>query len=205
MTNIGINLTMEKPTTQGNKLLKKREVKHNTIYSRSIITRSVVIPITNIAKNIKDILEKHIIANYEGKCVVEGYIKPGSVKIITYSSGRVEGINIRFEIVFESYICSPVEGMLISCVAKNITKAGIRGESAEETPSPIVVFVTRDHHYMNKKFNAIAEGDKFIARIIGQRFELNDKYVSIIAELVSSELFVQNTQTTKKPKLKIEN
>jgi len=207
MTNIGINLTMEKPTTQGNKLLKKREVKHNTIYSRSIITRSVVIPITNIAKNIKDILEKHIISNYEGKCVVEGYIKPGSVKIISYSSGRVEGINIRFEIVFESYICCPVEGMLISCIAKNITKAGIRGESAEETPSPIVVFVTRDHHYMSKKFNAITEGDKFIARIIGQRFELNDKYVSIIAELVTSELVVQKNQNIpiKKPKLKIEN
>ena len=46
---------MEKTTTQGNKLFKKREVKHNTIYSRSIISRSVVIPITNIAKNIKDI------------------------------------------------------------------------------------------------------------------------------------------------------
>lgn len=189
---------------QGNKITKKREVRQNAIYSRSIITRSVIIPMNNIAKNVKDVLEKFIINNYEGKCVVEGYIKPNSVKLITYSSGSVEGINIRFEIVFECYICCPVEGMLISCLAKNITKAGIRGESSQETPSPVVVFITRDHHYMNKKFNEIVEGDVFIARIIGQRFELNDKYVSIIAELVSSEVStVQNKQTLKKPKLKI--
>lgn len=189
---------------QGNKILKKREVKHNTIYSRSIITRSIIIPMVNIGKNVKDVLEKFIINNYEGKCVVEGYIKPASVKIITYSSGAVEGINIRFEIVFECYICCPVEGMLISCIAKNITKAGIRAESSEESPSPIVVFITRDHHYTNKKFNEINEGDKFTARIIGQRFELNDKYVSIIAELVSSEVFISTLKQIK-PKIKIVN
>ena len=190
--------------TQG---MKKREVKHNAIYSRSILSRSIIIPMNHIAKNVKDVLEKFIISNYEGKCVVEGYIKINSVKLITYSSGIVQGTNIRFEIVFECYICCPVEGMLISCVAKNITKAGIRGESVEESPSPIVVFVTRDHHYMSKKFNEVVEGDKFVARIIGQRFELNDKYVSIIAELVNevANVPVQNKSQPKKPKLKIEN
>lgn len=194
---------MEKKTIQGSKVLKKREVKHQTIYTRSIVTRNLVISMNNIAKNIKDVLEKCIISKYEGKCVVEGYVKPSSVKLITYSSGLVEGINIRFEVVFECYICCPVEGMLISCVAKNITKAGIRGESLEETPSPVVVFVTRDHHYMNKKFNEIIEGDKFIARVIGQRFELNDKYVSIIAELVNSEVLTNDLSSKKKPKLVI--
>jgi hypothetical protein len=74
--------------------------------------------------------------------------------------------------------------MLISCVAKNITKAGIRGESSTETPSPIVVFVAKDHNYDNPLFADIKEGDEFTTRVIGQRFELNDKYISIIGELV---------------------
>ncbi len=51
---------MEKKATQGNKVLKKREVKHQTIYTRSIVTRNLIIPINNIAKNIKDVLEKFI-------------------------------------------------------------------------------------------------------------------------------------------------
>jgi len=33
-------------------------------------------------------------------------------------------------------------------------------------------------------FSTIKENDNFVARVIGQRFELNDSYVSIIAELV---------------------
>ena len=140
-------------------------------------------PIVNIGKNVQQTIERYIIDNFEGKCVVEGFIKIGSCKILTYSSGLVKGTNIGFEVVFECKICCPVEGMLIQCVAKNITKAGIRAESSDEIPSPIVVFVTRDHHYMVPYFSTIEEGTKFTARVIGQRFELNDKFVSIIGEL----------------------
>ena len=100
----------------------------------------------------------------------------------------------------------PVEGMLLQCVAKNITKAGIRAESSEETPSPIVVFITRDHNYSLPYFSTIKENDKFTARIIAQRFELNDKYVSIIAELVEpKEKFVQPfKKPASQPRLVIE-
>jgi hypothetical protein len=87
-------------------------------------------------------------------------------------------------VVFECDVCFPVEGMLISCLAKNITKAGIRAESAFDTPSPIVVFIARDHHYNDESFSKVKEGDKIDVRVIGQRFELNDKYISIIGELI---------------------
>jgi hypothetical protein len=46
----------------------------------------------------------------------------------------------------------------------------------------VVVFIARDHHYASSQFANIQEGDKFLAKVIGQRFELNDKYVSVIAE-----------------------
>jgi S-methylmethionine-dependent homocysteine/selenocysteine methylase len=120
----------------------------------------------------------------EGKCLVEGFVKPKSTKIITHSSGVIQSSNVVFEIVLECEVCFPVEGMLINCVAKNITKAGIRAESADEEPSPIVVFIARDHHYSSTQFSNVHEGDKINVRVIGQRFELNDKYVSIIAELI---------------------
>jgi DNA-directed RNA polymerase subunit E'/Rpb7 len=158
------------------------------IYSRSLITRNVILPITNIGKNIKETLEQSIAFNFEGKCLVEGFIKPTSSKIITYSSGMIErGNKISFEIVFECDICFPVEGTKINCIAKNVTKAGIRAESATDIPSPIVVFIARDHHYNNDSFNIIKEGDPIIVRVIGQRFELNDKFVSIIGELVKEK------------------
>ena len=161
---------------------KKKEVKLAPIYSRCLITRSILLPISSVGRNIMEILEKKVISTIEGKCLVEGFVKPKSTKIVTYSSGIIQGSNIVFEIVIECEVCFPVEGMLISCVAKNITKAGIRAESAYDNPSPVVIFIARDHHYSVAQFANIQEGDKFTARVIGQRFELNDKYISVIAQ-----------------------
>jgi len=189
---------MQKQTQMKN---KKRDFKVKDIYSRCLITRNISLPITAVNKNIRETIENQISFQFEGKCINEGYVKPGSSKIITYSSGVIErGTNILFEVVFECFVCFPVEGTLISCIAKNITKAGIRAESAEESPSPIVVFVARDHNYNNNYFSSIQEEDKFTARIIGQRFELNDKYISIIAEVVKPKTEFEQ----KKPKLMIE-
>ncbi len=182
---------------------KRREIKLQTIYSRGLLTRSIILPITAIGRNIKETIEENIKANFEGKCVVEGYIKPNSSKIITYSSGIIErGNNISFEVVFECDVCFPVEGMIIPCVAKNITKAGIRAESANDIPSPIVVFLAKDHHFNSAQFAEVQEGDKINVRVIGQRFELNDKYISIIAELVKEK---EIPLKEKKPRLVIED
>jgi len=187
---------------------KRRKDKLQTIYSRCLLTRKIMLMLVNIGKNLQENIEENIKANFEGKCVVEGYIKPGSVKIITYSSGTIErGNQVLFEIVFECDVCFPVEGMIISCVAKNITKAGIRAESAGEIPSPVVVFIAKDHHYNVPHFSEIQEGDKISIRVVGQRFELNDKYVSIIGELIKEKEFIPNTKIRQpsKPRLVIED
>jgi DNA-directed RNA polymerase subunit E'/Rpb7 len=171
------------------------------IYSNALITRSITIPIIYVGNNINETIEKYVATSFEGKCVVEGFIQPKSVKIMTFSSGIVQSTSIKFEVVFECRICCPVEGMNIECVAKNITKAGIRAESATETPSPIVVFITRDHHYNSPYFLSIQENSKITIRVIGQRFELNDKYISIIAELIEPK---KDYGKKKAPRLIIE-
>jgi len=177
-----MELEINKPVTS---TIKKREIVLSSIYSRSIISRTISLPITAIGKNLKQIIEEFISFHYEGKCVVEGFIKPQSTKIITYSSGTIKrGNYVSFDIVFECQVCFPVEGTIISCVAKTNTKAGITAESADEKPSPIIVFIARDHHYYSSQFNEIKEGDKINIKVIGQRFELNDKFVSIIGELI---------------------
>lgn len=190
---------------------KKRELKLSSVYSRCLITRTIVIPIISIGKNIKQTIENNIAANFEGKCIVEGYVKPNSSKLISYSSGLIDrAVNIVFEVVFECEVCFLVEGTLIQCTAKNITKAGIRAESSIDVPSPVVVFIARDHHYNNQYFNSIQEGDKFQVRVIGQRFELNDKFVSIIGELIKPKVETDYGKKDKyggsiKPKLIIED
>jgi DNA-directed RNA polymerase subunit E'/Rpb7 len=184
---------------------KKRDNRIQTVYSRCMLTRKIVLPISTIGKTLKENIEENIKATFEGRCVVEGYVKPHSSKIITYSSGLIQrGNKVTFEVVFECDVCFPVEGMIIPCVAKNITKAGIRAESANDVPSPIVVFLAKDHHFNSTQFAEVKEGDKINVRVIGQRFELNDKYISIIAEIVK-EKEISIGVALRKPKIVIED
>ena len=170
------------------------------IFMSNMLTKRISLPMSYIGSNLKSILEKMIATQIEGKCIVEGYIKPGSVKILTYSSGMIVSDSVNFDVIFECLVCSPVEGMLIDVVAKNITKAGIRAEY-DSQPSPVEVFVARDHHYKSGYFASVKENDKIRIRVIGQRYELNDKYISIIAELIEP----RQSKAVKKPKLILED
>ena len=167
-----------------------------SVYTPTLITRKIPIGIIHVGKNIKQTLEKIIASQIEGKCIVEGFIKPGSAKIATYSSGIVKADEIIFDITFECMVCSPVEGMLINCIAKNITKMGIRAET-NDNPSPVVIFISRDHHYNSSYFSNIKENDDIQVSVIGQRFELNDKYVSIIAKIVEPKTVITKGAPTK--------
>jgi DNA-directed RNA polymerase subunit E'/Rpb7 len=189
-----------KPT---NTKMKNRQREQKTVYSPCQITKNIVLPMNCIGKNLNQTLETTISKMIGGKCIIEGFVRPESIKIITYSSGMVRGASVVFDVVFNCEVCYPVAGMNLNCVAKNITKAGIRAESADEQPSPFVLFIARDHYFANDYFNAIEMNDKFVARVIAQRFELNDKYVSIIGELLPSREPIQKREA--KPRLIMED
>ena len=132
----------------------------------------------------------------EGKCSKEGYIKNGSIKILSYSSGLVEADNVIFEVMFECDICHPVEGQIIKCQVKNITRAGIRAVYTKEKVSPITVFVARDHHYNNEAFLKVKENEEITIKVIGIRYELHDETISVLGELKASKINKAKTKVT---------
>ena len=182
--------TVIKPPAGASSMPRPNKKRAVGIFSACMITRRVPVPIVNIGggdAGIKQTLGRIISKEIDGRCIVAGYVKPGSVKILTYSSGQCLSSDVVFEVVFECLVCCPVEGMHIKCVAEEITEtAGIRAET-EEKPSPVVIYVARDHHISNALFPAVKAGDSIKVRVIGQRFELNDKYVSVIAELIEDK------------------
>lgn len=188
-------------------LTVKKDVRKNKdvgVYMTNLITRKIHVPFNKIGKNIANNIEVIIKREIEGKCAIEGYIKPNSVKIITYSSGILVEEQVLFEVVFECMVCCPVEGMLIKCIVKNVTQAGIRAVINEEA-SPVVIYVSRDHHYNNKYFNTVKENDEITIRVIGQRYELNDEHVSVMGEIVEPKTDKYKSNIlSKKPKLVIE-
>jgi len=167
---------------------KPEERKIYGVYIKSLLSQKVYLHITEIGKHVKQNLEKKIVRNNEGKCIVEGYIQPKSVKIISYSSGNVNSENIEYQTVFECMVCHPVEGMIIECQTKTITKAGIHAEVVDENGTiPLTIFVARDHHNTSSYFATVTENMKIAIKVIGIRYELNDPYICVIAKLESPQ------------------
>ena len=170
------------------------------IFNKALLSRNLNISINFIGSNLKEVLERKIASEVEGRCIPEGYVKIDSVKLLTYSSGKITNGNmVSFEVVFECQICLPVEGMLIECKSKVITKAGIKAEIDGDLDSPVIIFIARDHHYLTPYFSTVKEDQMIKVRVIGQRFELNDKAISIIAELIEPVEFKKEEK--KKPRL----
>ena len=170
------------------------------IYMENVLTRKVIVPFKLIGKNIGKILTKLLSINLEGRCASEGYVKKGSVEIISYSAGVANSSNICFDVSFKCLLCKPVEGMRIRCTVCNITKAGIRaiynkdhcldksGDGIKSFESPVTVFVAREHHIKDKSYADITkEGEDIIIKVIGIRFQLNDDTISILGELCKTK------------------
>ena len=153
------------------------------IYTTILLTRKIQVPFQIIGRNVKDTLEHILSKMVEGKCMAEGFIRPGSVKILTYSNGYLYGKHAIFDIVYECQSCSLVEGVVFKCVVKNITLAGVRAVLNEEK-TPVVVFIARDHHFDRPDFTHIQEEQEIRVRVIGQRFEIGDDAISVIGELI---------------------
>ena len=169
-------------------------------YIPSLLTIKVILSINNIGKHLKQNLEKKIKYLFEGRCSVEGYTKPDTVKIVNYSSGKVNGDSVEYICSYECMICHPVENMKVECSCKSVTKAGIHAEVVDRKGNvPIIIFVARDHHLMNSLYETVRENTKLIVSIIGVRFELNDEHVSAIGKLVDISVESSN----QKPSLQI--
>ncbi len=152
------------------------------LFLPSIVSRRIGLPVTALGRNTTALLLSKFATDYEGTCVSEGYVRPGSIRLVSNSAGELAGSGVMFEAAFECSVCRPVEGMNIGgCVVRNVTKAGVRATIPE--PSPVVVFIARDHEAGNEAFASLAPGDIITARVVGSRYEIGDKQIAVVATL----------------------
>jgi DNA-directed RNA polymerase subunit E'/Rpb7 len=173
----------------------KKAIEHsnNFLYNKCLLEMKVVLLPMEIGENqtkanLASIIKSHI----EGKCIREGYVRPNSVNIRTYSSGTIKGEYVEFTVVFECYACYPAEGsVLVDCLVKSVTKAGIHCNVTDENGNvPVTVFIARDHFVEKQAFNDITEehvGKTIDVKIIGTRFELNDECVEAVGSIYTKK------------------
>lgn len=165
---------------------------HDSLYHHAVIHYKVCIPFSAITdfKCIEGHLNQVVSSEIDGRCIAEGFVKPDSCKLRSYSIGTFAAGNIRFDLDIECMMCCPKEGAIMKCIAKTVTQAGIRAHACA-TPSPVVIYVSREMHDASAtrmianhsaSMDSVKPGDMIQVRVVGRRFELNDKYVSIIGE-----------------------
>jgi len=158
------------------------------MYTTSLLTRRVSIPVTSIDAKIKSTLTSLLSKELDGRCTVEGYIKPtgrlSSIKVQQFSCGRLVHESADITVAFECEIALPLVGEVLECTVQHKTHAGLKCGMGEN--SPYVIFVARDHHHTMGRFAGIQEGDSINVTVVGQRFDVNDRFISVIGTLVDA-------------------
>ena len=162
-----------------------QEKKEYGVYINSMLSKKLALKVTEVGRNIKQNLEKKIKFSIEGKCIAEGFIRPKTVEVISYSCGLIKDDHIEFQVIYRCLVCNPIKDMEVECLVNNVTKAGIHAfVKDDENNIPITIFVARDHHNTNSLFDSVEDNDVVRVKIIGVRFELNDPTITAIASLL---------------------
>ena len=153
------------------------------VFTPSLLTRKISVPVAQIGGNVPDILKRILVGELDGKCTKEGFVKADSISVVSHSCGLLKQENVIFTVMLECDVTLPVQGQMLACVVVNNTHAGLNCRLAGEGHSPFVVFVARDHRHTLKSFAALHEKSEVSVRVVGHRYEVDDRYIEVIATL----------------------
>ena len=158
------------------------QTKIDDIYFNTKLKKRVVISSNKINKNLDETLKEILVNELEGKCVKEGYVKEDSIEIIERSSPYLYGNqfngNIAIDIIYRAKIWCPMRNSIIECSIEKINKLGILAING-----PLYIIIARQFHKDKSYFKDLDETKRVLAKVIDKRFNINEKKISVIAEL----------------------
>lgn len=160
----------------------------DNIFIRVQLCEKVKLEPAFISKSYKEEVLKRLKAKVEGICTKHGYIRPDSIEIYKICTGRVELIGLNGNTIFDVYffadVCNPLLGSIVRCQVSNINKFGILAEAGNIIEAIIAknsVSIQSD-----VDLERVRIGDEVFVEVLGKKYELNDKKISLIARIVRS-------------------
>lgn len=151
-----------------------------------------------IGKDIEKNILRELKQRKEGICSDHGYIKKSSIRIIKISSGKVEMSTfhgyINFMVKYSAMVCNPVKGNIVNAVVVNMNNFGILCSSfiTEDNGSktPILEIIIPKHSLTIQSDvdlkNSIKINNEVKVQIVGKKYQLYNKKISIIGKIVKS-------------------
>jgi len=156
-------------------------VNMSSVFDQALISYKLNIPMEELGGDIEQLLQNKL-ARIDGQCVEEGFIKIGSTKLVYYSCGKIKGGRVIVQTMVECAIANPYPGDVFECIVEHNTHAGIIAR-LNSKDVPFLFFLNRDHHNLVSNFSDIKEHDMISVTVLGQRFEVKDSKIYIIATL----------------------
>jgi DNA-directed RNA polymerase subunit E'/Rpb7 len=127
----------------------------------------------------------------EGKCSEQGYVLPGSVKLISRSMGYFESARFTGDAIYyvklEARIIYPVDGIKIVGEVTRKNKMGLYVNYNDA----IHIQVPRDLHLGSQEYDQVEVGDHILVELKRSKFAINDAYI------LASGLYVETTQSNR--------
>jgi DNA-directed RNA polymerase subunit E'/Rpb7 len=135
-------------------------------------------------EDIQAMLTKKLQTKHEGKCNANGYVKPGSLAILSRSmgvaeNGRFTG-NLLYDCKVKCDVFYPVGGAEMEATVIKVNRMGAYVHFDEA----IRILLPRDLHVGNTEFDGIEEGKVVRVRIERSRFQANDPYIMGVGVLL---------------------
>lgn len=160
-------------------------------FTRQLLVEKIKLKPSLLGHNIPKILTKFLVAKFEAKCSQYGYIQPGSIELFKYSVGQLIAASLNGDVLFVTQfyanVCNPLIGQVIKAKVVNANKFGILAEVSLEDNTPVLeIIIAKNTSALSSDIdlNNISLGEVVNVEVMGKKFELKDKKISIVGRVV---------------------
>lgn len=177
----------------------------DNIFYRTLLNDKIKIEPKYISRQFRKNILSNLKATVEGICTKHGFIKEGSVELFKVSPGNVDLTGLNGYVVFDTYyyadVCNPMIGNIVKATVMNVNKFGILADVMGILEIVISKNSVSIVHDAGIDIDAIKIGDAILVEVIGKKFELSDKKISIVGRIVSDGKSVSQRKRDDKDKL----
>jgi DNA-directed RNA polymerase subunit E'/Rpb7 len=161
----------------------------DNLYTTNILENRFHLEANEFGQDPDEIFIKKLKKEIEGRCIREGYVKVGSVKILSRSLGKINqayftGLPV-YDIKYQAEVCNPPIGSILECIVKDQTKMGLVCQ-VDDTDNPLDIVVPSQWHFNNKRYTMLQPDMKIKVKVARKRHENGDNTIAVVASLVST-------------------
>lgn len=155
---------------------------------------SIQLAPSDLIADFEHVILSRVKESLEGVCSRYGYIRPDSITIVKRSAGTFikQHFNghIKFDMICKAEVCNPAVGSIFQATVKNKNALGVHAESDVDisgVPYPVLdIIIPKRSAGITSTVNLeeLNIGDVINVEVLGKRYQLNDKKISIIGRAV---------------------